>query len=245
MSHHYLTFNNVHYTYPNGYKAVSGLNFTIAHGEKVAVTGANGAGKSTLMLLSNGLLLPDEGYVDVGGVKVSDSTLAHIRRNVGLVFQNADDQLFMPTVHDDVAFGLINMGLPPDEVELRVNKVLDNVGVLHLKDHSCHRLSGGQKRVVAIAGVLAMEPNILVMDEPSSNLDPKARRMLINIIGSFTHTCVIATHDLELVWELCPRTIVINHGSIMADGHTHDIFRDTALLEKAGLEQPLRAKFSL
>lgn len=236
MSHHYLQFKNVSYTYPNGTEALHNISFTISHGEKVAIVGANGAGKSTLIMHTNGLLLPSKGSIDVGGIEISQRTMPLIRQSVGIVFQNPDDQLFMPTVYDDVAFGAINMNLSGAEVDRRVTNALTEVNALHLKDKACYSLSGGQKRSVAIATVLAMEPNILVMDEPSSNLDPKARRNLINLIKTFSHSCIIATHDLELVWELCPRTIVLHNGSILVDGHTCELFHDTEMLEKAGLE---------
>lgn len=241
MSHHYIRFNNVHYTYSNGYEALKGVSFRIGHGEKVALVGANGAGKSTLLLHSNGLLLPTQGDVNIGDIPVCRKTLPIIRQTVGLVFQNPDDQLFMPTVAEDVAFGPINMKLPPPEIERRVTQALEDVGASALRDRTAYQLSGGQKRSVAIATVLSMGPDILVMDEPSSNLDPKARRQLINLVRSFTHTCLIATHDLEMVWELCERTIVMKDGMILADGSTQDIFIDKCLLEESGLEQPYQA----
>ncbi|MDD3037561.1 energy-coupling factor ABC transporter ATP-binding protein [Bacteroides sp.] len=241
MSHHYIKFNNVHYTYSNGYEALKGVSFRITHGEKVALVGANGAGKSTLVLHTNGLLLPKEGSVNVGDIPIDKKTLPIVRQSVGLVFQNPDDQLFMPTVEEDVAFGPINMKLPPQEVERRVKLALDAVGASALRKRVSYQLSGGQKKSVAIATVLSMEPNILVMDEPSSNLDPKARRQIINLIRSFRHTCLVATHDLEMVWELCERTMVMNDGKVVADGNTKDIFSDIALLERCGLEQPYQA----
>lgn len=236
MSHHYIKFNNVHYTYPNGYEALKGVSFCITHGEKVALVGSNGAGKSTLLLHTNGLLLPTLGDVNVGDIPIVKKTLPLIRRAVGLVFQNPDDQLFMPTVEEDVAFGLVNMQLPPDEIERRVVESLKEVGALSLRKRAPYQLSGGQKRSVAIATVLSMEPDILIMDEPSSNLDPQARRLLMNQIESFTHTCLIATHDLEMVRELCKRTIIMNDGLIVADGETHTLFGDKELLEENGLE---------
>lgn len=241
MSHHYMRFNNVRYTYSNGYEALKGVSFRIDHGEKVALVGVNGAGKSTLFLHTNGLLLPTQGDVNIGDIPICKKTLPIIRQTVGLVFQNPDDQLFMPTVADDVAFGPINMKLPPLEIERRVTQALEDVGASALRNRMGYQLSGGQKRSVAIATVLAMEPDILVMDEPSSNLDPKARRQLINLVRSFAHTCLIATHDLDMVWELCKRTIVMKDGMILADGSTQDIFSDKSLLEESGLEQPYQA----
>ena len=223
MSHHYMRFKDVHYTYPGGYEALKGVSFEITHGEKVALVGTNGAGKSTLVLHTNGLLLPDSGSVNIGDVPVCKRTLPLIRQTVGLVFQNADDQLFMPTVREDVAFGPVNMKLPSDEVDRRVCEALDAVGASTLADRASYQLSGGQKRSVAIATVLSMEPDVLIMDEPTANLDPGARRQIIDQLKTFTHTCLIATHDLEMVRELCQRTLIMKDGIIVADGKTPDI----------------------
>lgn len=233
-----MQFNDVRYTYPDGHEALHGISLRITHGEKVALVGANGAGKSTLLLHTNGLLLPSSGDIIVGDVPLGKQTLRIVRQTVGIVFQNPDDQLFMPTVEEDVAFGPTNMRLPPDEVERRVVNALTLVGALHLRGRAPYHLSGGQKKSVSIATVLAMEPDILVMDEPTANLDPRARRQIIDLIASFSHTCLIATHDLDMVWHLCPRTIVMCEGDIAADGRTEELFGDTALLEAAGLEQP-------
>lgn len=235
MSHHYVKFDHVSYTYPGGYEALKDVSLYISHGEKVAIVGANGAGKSTLMLHVNGLLQPTSGSVTIGDIPITKSTLTIIRQTVGLVFQNPDDQLFMPTVEEDVAFGPVNMKLPADEVERRVAAALKAMGVEHLRDRQCFELSGGQKRSVAVATVLSMEPDILVMDEPSSNLDPHARRLLIDRIKEFSHTCLIATHDMDMVRELCPRTIVMCNGKVIADGATEGIFNNIPLLEKANL----------
>lgn len=235
MSHHYIRFDRVRYSYPNGYEALKEVSFHITHGEKVAVIGANGAGKSTLILHINGLLLPAGGTINIGDIPVCRKTLPLIRQTVGMVFQDPDDQLFMPTVEEEVAFGPLNMNLPADEVERRVTQALEAVGAVALRHRASYQLSGGQKRSVAIATVLSMEPDILVMDEPTSNLDPKARRLIINRIKSFDHTCLITTHDLSMVKELCPRTLLMKDGSIIADGSTEEIFDNRALLEEAGL----------
>lgn len=235
MSHHYIKYDHVSYTYPNGLKALDDVSFYITHGEKVGLVGANGAGKSTLILHANGLLMPTSGRVVIGDVPVTRDTLPIVRRTVGMVFQNPDDQLFMPTVEEDVAFGPLNMKLPADEVERRVGESLKAVGAYELRKRAVYELSGGQKRSVAIAGVLAMEPDVLVLDEPSSNLDPHARRLMIDRVAGFTHTCLIATHDIEMVKELCGRTIVMSRGHVMADGDTERIFGDRSLLERAGL----------
>ena len=247
MSHHYLRFDDVHYRYPNGYEALCGVSFRITHGEKVALVGANGAGKSTLLLHTNGLLMPSQGEVVMGGIKLTRRTLPLVRQSVGLVFQDSDNQLFMPTVEEDVAFGPSNMRLEPEEIRRRVTKALDAVGALDLRGASPFRLSGGQKKRVAIATVLSMEPSVLVMDEPTSNLDPRARRQIIDLIRRFSHTTLIATHDMEMVLDLCDRTIVMKEGRIVADGSTRHVFGDLALLEECGLEQPceLRMKRAL
>ncbi|WP_418424186.1 energy-coupling factor ABC transporter ATP-binding protein [Alistipes sp.] len=247
MSHHYLLFDDVHYRYPNGYEALRGVSFRVTHGEKVAIVGANGAGKSTLLLHTDGLLMPSQGEVVMGGITLTRRTLSLVRQSVGLVFQDSDNQLFMPTVEEDVAFGPSNMRLEPAEIEGRVVDALEAVGALHLRKSSPFQLSGGQKKRVAIATVLSMEPSILVMDEPTSNLDPRARRQIIDLIRRFRHTTLIATHDMEMVLDLCDRTIVMKDGKIVADGSTQHVFGDLALLEDCGLEQPaeLRLKRAL
>ena len=247
MSHHYLRFDDVHYRYPNGYEALCGVSFRITHGEKVALVGANGAGKSTLLLHTNGLLMPSQGGVVLGGIALTRRTLPLVRQSVGLAFQDSDNQLFMPTVEEDVAFGPSNMRLEPEEIRRRVTEALDAVGALDLRGESPFRLSGGQKKRVAIATVLAMEPSVIVMDEPTSNLDPRARRQIIDLIRRFSHTTLIATHDMEMVLDLCDRTIVMKEGRIVADGSTRHVFGDLALLEECGLEQPceLRMKRAL
>lgn len=247
MSHHYLLFDDVHYRYPNGYEALRGVSFRVTHGEKVALVGANGAGKSTLLLHTDGLLMPSQGEVVMGGITLTRRTLSLVRQSVGLVFQDSDNQLFMPTVEEDVAFGPSNMRLEPAEIERRVVDALEAVGALHLRKSSPFQLSGGQKKRVAIATVLSMEPSILVMDEPTSNLDPRARRQIIDLIRRFRHTTLIATHDMEMVLDLCDRTIVMKDGKIVVDGSTQHVFGDLALLEDCGLEQPaeLRLKRAL
>lgn len=240
MSHHIVEVTDLTHTYPDGTKAVRGISFRIHHGESVAVVGANGAGKSTLLLHMNGYLTPQEGKVRIGDFPLTRETVQDIRKTVGMIFQDPDDQLFMPTVKEDVAFGPLNLGLPADEVQQRVSEALDRTGVTHLAERPPYKLSGGEKRAVAIATVLAMSPDILVMDEPSSNLDPQARRTLINLLAGFRHTKIIATHDLDMVLDLCERTIVIHGGKIMADGPTQDIFSNEELLAASHLEKPLR-----
>lgn len=239
MSHHIVEAKDLHYTYPDGHSALRGISFRITHGEKVALVGANGAGKSTLLLHLNGCLVPESGTVRIGDFPLTRETLQRVRRTVGMVFQDPDDQLFMPLVYDDVAFGPLNLGLPPEEVEQRVMHALDTVDARHLKDRPPYRLSAGEKRSVAIASVLSMSPDILVMDEPSSNLDPRARRQLIELLKTFHHTIILATHDLDMVLDLCSRTIILNRGQIAADGPTAGILQNESLLESSRLEKPL------
>ncbi len=240
MSHHIVEVQDLTHTYTDGTTAVSGISFRIHHGESVAVVGANGAGKSTLLLHLNGYLTPQKGAVRIGDFPLTKDTLRDIRRTVGMIFQDPDDQLFMPTVAEDVAFGPLNLGLPPEEVELRVQHALERVGISHLRERPPYKLSGGEKRSVSIATVLAMSPDILVMDEPTANLDPRARRMLIELLAGFQHTKIIATHDLDMVLDLCPRTIVLKEGRLMADGPTDALFNNQDLLDACHLEKPLR-----
>jgi cobalt/nickel transport system ATP-binding protein len=240
LSHHIVEVKDLQYTYPDGNSALRGISFRITHGENVAIIGANGAGKSTMLLHLNGCLIPEVGTVRIGDLPLTKKTLQHVRRTVGMVFQDPDDQLFMPIVYDDVAFGPLNLGLPREEVEDRVMKALDIVGAAHLKDRPPYRLSGGEKRSVAIASVLSMSPDILVMDEPTSNLDPWARRQLIRLLETFEHTIIMATHDLDMVLDLCSRTIILKEGRVVADGMTRDILEDEELLVTSRLEKPPR-----
>jgi cobalt/nickel transport system ATP-binding protein len=239
MSHHIVEVQDLTHTYPDGTAAVHGISFRIHHGESVAVVGANGAGKSTLLLHLNGYLTPQGGTVRIGDFPLTKATVRDIRKTVGMIFQDPDDQLFMPTVYDDVAFGPLNLGLPPGEIEARVHQALIRTHTEHLRDRPPYKLSGGEKRAVAIATVLAMSPNILVMDEPSSNLDPRARRSLIELLAGFRHTKIIATHDLDMVLDLCERTIVLHRGEVKADGPTIEIFNNAQLLAECRLEKPL------
>jgi cobalt/nickel transport system ATP-binding protein len=238
MSHHIVEVKDLQHVYPDGTEALRGVSFRITHGESVAIIGANGAGKSTLLLHLNGYLATSQGTIRIGDFPLTPATLPEIRRTVGMVFQDPDDQLFMPTVFDDVAFGPLNLGLAGTEVEERVREALARVGAEHLRDKPPYRLSGGEKKRVAIATVLAMSPDILVMDEPTSGLDPFARRQLMALLKEFRHTRIFTSHDLDMVLELCERTIVLHEGEVRADGPTHDIFRNEALLVACRLEKP-------
>lgn len=238
MSHHKLEVRELHFAYPDGHEAVKNMSFTIHHGESVGIIGANGAGKSTLLMLLMGVHFPDGGKVLVGDVELTKKTLPMIRQRLGMVFQDPDDQLFMMTVFDDVAFGPRNYQLDEQEVEARVEKALELVGISHLKDRAPFKLSGGEKRAAAIASVLSMEPDVLIMDEPTSALDPKSRRRLMALLQSFEHTKIITSHDLDMVLETCTRIIVVKNGEIAADGPTLEILTNVELLDSCGLEMP-------
>ncbi len=242
MSHHIIDFKDVYFSYPDGTEAIRGITFRITHGESVGIVGANGAGKSTLLLHMNGTLMPTKGTIVIGDIQLDKRTRAEIRKRVGMVFQNPDDQLFMPTVFDDVSFGPLNLGLIKDKVIERVNEALNIVGCYNLKDKQPHHLSLGQKRAVTIASVIAMQPDILVMDEPAANLDPKSRRQLINLLKEFKHTKIIASHDLDLILDVCERCIVIGDGKVRADGPANGLLLNEKLLMENNLELPLSFK---
>lgn len=239
MSHHILEIDRLRHVYPDGTEALRDVSIRITHGESVAVIGANGAGKSTLLAHLNGHLLPTSGSVRVGHRPVGRDTLAEIRRTVGMVFHDPDDQLFMPTVYEDVAFGPMNLGLSGEDLERCVKNALRQVDALHLAGKPPYHLSAGEKRRVAIATVLSMSPDILVMDEPGNGLDPYARRQLINLLKDFRHSKIVTSHDLDLVLDLCERTVVLSGGEVRADGPTREIFQDEALLKECRLEKPL------
>ncbi|OIP90687.1 MAG: cobalt ABC transporter ATP-binding protein [Syntrophobacterales bacterium CG_4_8_14_3_um_filter_58_8] len=239
MSHHIVEFKDVFFRYPDGTEALKGVNFRITHGESVGVVGANGAGKSTLLQHMNGYLMPTSGKVIIGDLAITGKTRREIRKKVGIVFQNPDDQLFMPTVFDDVAFGPLNLGMDEATVRERVRKALGMVNSLDLQDKPPHHLSCGQKSAVAIASVMAMEPDILAMDEPGANLDPRSRRSLIMLLKTFKHSKIIASHDLDLILDVCERCIVIGGGAVVADGPSAEILSNKGFLEENNLELPL------
>ena len=213
-----IEFQNVSFSYPGGHEALRNVSFSIEKGEKVALVGLNGSGKSTLLLHTNGLLTADSGEVLVNGTPIVPKTVDKARQNVGMVFQNADDQLFMPTVEADVAFGPRNMGLSEEEIQQRVEKALWQTGCLELKDRAPFHLSGGQKKMASIATVLSMEPEILVFDEPTSGLDFAAEAQFIGIADRLPHSILMSTHDMQLARRLCTRAILMDHGSIAYDG---------------------------
>ncbi|MEV2266510.1 energy-coupling factor ABC transporter ATP-binding protein [Nonomuraea africana] len=233
-----LEVSELAYAYPDGTQALFGVDLTIGRGERVALLGPNGAGKTTLVMHLNGILTAGHGTVRVAGTPVRPDTLKEIRQRVGLVFQDPDDQLFMPTVRDDVAFGPANMGVKGEELERRVKNALDRVGMADHADRPPHHLSFGQRRRVAVATVLVMEPEILVLDEPSSNLDPAARRELAEILRSLDVTVLMVTHDLPYALELCERSLILSGGVIAADGPTRTLLADPELLAAHRLELP-------
>jgi cobalt/nickel transport system ATP-binding protein len=232
-----LQVQDLYFTYPDGHVALRGVSLNLCEGEKAALVGPNGAGKSTLMLHLNGIL-SGTGVVSIAGMTINEENLPVIRALVGLVFQNPDDQLFSPTVFDDVAFGPLHMGLPEDDVYMRVEEALAAVQMKDFGGRLSHHLSMGQKKRIAIATVLAMRPQILVLDEPSAGLDPRARRALINLLAELPITMLISTHDLRMVEELFPRMVIMDEGAIVADGSTHQLLSDETVLAAHGLEKP-------
>jgi cobalt/nickel transport system ATP-binding protein len=231
-----LDVSDLHFTYPDGHVALRGVSLQLEPGEKVALVGPNGAGKSTLMLQLNGILT-GKGRISVGGLPVVKENLPQIRARVGLVFQNPDDQLFSPTVFEDVAFGPLHIGYPEAAVRERVTRALDLVGMGAYAERLSHHLSVGEKKRIAVATVLAMDPEILVLDEPSAGLDPRARRSLINLLRELPHTMLVSTHDLLMVRELFTRMVVMDNGQVVADGPTAELLNDDALLGAHGLER--------
>ncbi|MCS3919130.1 ATP-binding cassette domain-containing protein [Fervidibacter sacchari] len=232
-----IRVENLHYRYPDGTHALKGVSFCIREGESVAIVGPNGAGKTTLLLHFNGILR-GSGKVFVFGEEVTSRNLLTVRKLVGLVFQDPDDQLFMPTVLEDVAFGPLNLGLSQEEAIKRAMNALDMVGMSYAANKSPHQLSFGERKRVAIATVLAMEPKVLVLDEPTANLDPRSRRQLLSLLRQFEVTKIVATHDLDAALFLCDKAILMDDGKIVAIGETREIFSNEALMEAHGLEVP-------
>ncbi len=232
-----IEVQNLSFQYSDGHQALDDVNLTVFEGERVALVGPNGAGKSTLLLHLNGIYSGD-GSVRVAGLPVSGEHVKRVRALLGLVFQDADDQLFSTTVFEDVAFGPIYMGLPEEEVRRRTRHALRAIGMESYIDRMPHRLSAGEKKRIAIATVLSMEPKVLALDEPTAGLDPRGRRMLIELLRSMAQTLVVSTHDLLMVKELLPRMVILDDGRVVADGPTQTLLRDEALLHAHGLEFP-------
>lgn len=238
MSTAAVRVEDLHYTYPDGHVALAGVDLDVAPGERVALLGPNGAGKTTLMLHLNGVLTASSGTVEIGGTALARNTLREIRRRVGLVFQDPDDQLFMPTLAQDVAFGPANFGVRGAELEARVTRALDVVSMGALAGRSPAHMSGGQRRRAALATVLACEPEVLVLDEPSANLDPVARRELAETLSGLDATMLIVTHDLPYAAQLCSRAVVMDGGVVVADGAIGEVLSDADLLAEHRLELP-------
>ena len=233
-----LRFENVCFSYPGSGPVLEGISFEVSEGEKVGLIGANGAGKSTLMRCVPGLL-EASGNITVGDLRVCAENVAAIRKKVGYVLQDPDNQMFMPKVIDDMIFGPVNYGLSREEAEAVADRVLDDLGISRLRDRYNHRISGGEKRMAAIATVLAMEPDIMLMDEPSSSLDPRNRRALINTVNRLDKTMLIASHDLDMILDTCSRVILLDQGKVIADGETGAVLSNRELLEAHSLELPL------
>ncbi len=233
-----IEFRHVDFSYEKDRPVLRDLSFRIEKGESVGLIGANGAGKSTVMKLLLGLLTPKSGEILVDGVPVGKKTLAEIRRKLGFVLQNSDNQMFMPTVYEDMIFAPLNYGLSREEAERRVDAVLEKLGLQELKHRHNHRISGGEKRMAAIATILAMEPEAVLMDEPSSALDPYNRRLVINTIRELRQTKLITSHDLDMILDTCERVILLSGGAVAADGPADQILRDRALLEAHRMELP-------
>ena len=232
-----IEFKNVSFCYEKEHPVLKNMSFSIEKGEAVGLIGANGAGKSSMLKVLLGLL-PHEGEILVNGIPLCKQNLAEIRRILGFVLQNSDNQMFMPTVYDDMMFGLLNYGMSKEDAEHRVDAVLEQLDLTQLKNKYNHKISGGEKRMAAIATVLAMEPEVIIMDEPSVSLDPYNRRAVINVINSLTQTKIIASHDLDMVMETCRRVILISDGQIVASGAAMEILRNKELLENNRMELP-------
>lgn len=238
MSHIHIDVENVSFAYEKEREILTQISIHAAEMDSIGLIGANGVGKSTLLKLLVGLHTDFEGSIRVEEIPVQKSTLSQIRSKIGYVFQDSDSQLFMNTAYEDIAFAPRNYGLPENEVERRVEQALRLTGIEHLKDKQIYKMSGGEKKLVSIAAILSMTPDIILMDEPSIALDPRNRRNLIHILNSFTHLKIIASHDLDLILDTCERTILMADGRIVCDGPTKNILTDKELLEAHGLELP-------
>lgn len=235
-----IKVNNISYGYGKNDMVIENMTFSIEKSdETVGLIGANGAGKSTLLMLLIGVYLNTGGTININGINISENTVKDVQKIVGYVFQNADSQLFMPTIYDDVAFSAINFGYDKDEVDKRVTEALKKVNILELKDRPCYKLSGGEKKLASIATILSVEPKIILMDEPTNQLDPKSRRNLINILKNFDEMKIIASHDLDMIYEIADRVILLKDGKIVADGLAKEILTNKELLESCNLELPL------
>lgn len=239
MSHIHINIENLTFAYQKQHPILKGISLNAGENESIGIIGANGVGKSTFLKILVGLNLDFEGSIRVEEIPLEKKMLAKIREKIGYVFQDSDSQLFMTTVYEDVAFAPRNYGLSEEEVDRRVQSALETVHIAHLKDKPIYQLSGGEKKLVSIATILSMTPDIILMDEPSVALDPQNRRNLIRVLNEFNHLKIIASHDLDFIWDTCKRVILMAEGQIIADGPVEEILRNQELLEKNGLELPL------
>ena len=239
MSKKIIEAYNISYKYPDGYRAIKNVSFYVREGEKLGIIGANGAGKSTMLKLLTGILSSENGEIIVNGILLNKKNLKEIRKKVGFVFQESDNQLFMNTVYDDIAFGLRSSKEDEEKIKLKIDKILEEFQIEKLKNKQIYKLSGGEKKVVAIAGIIVMNPEIILMDEVTAFLDPKSRRIVINLIKDLKETIVIASHDLDMILDVCDRVLVFNNGEIIQEGPTNSILSNKEIMEESDLELPL------
>lgn len=239
MGEKVIEVNNIDYKYPDGYRAIKDVSFYIREGEKLGIIGANGAGKSTILKLLTGILITEKGKIIVNDILLNKKNLKEIRKKVGFVFQESDNQLFMNAVYDDIAFGLRSSKTDEENINSKIDNILEEFQIERLKNTQIYKLSGGEKKVVAIAGILIMNPKIILMDEVTAYLDPKSRRKVINLIKGLKETIVIASHDLDMILDVCDRVLVFNKGEIIQEGPSHSILSNKKIMEESNLELPL------
>ena len=239
MSKKVIEAHNVDYKYPDGYRAIKDVSFYVREGEKLGIIGANGAGKSTILKLLTGILIAKNGKIIINDILLNKKNLKEIRKKVGFVFQESDNQLFMNTVYDDIAFGLRSNKKDEDNINLKINNILKKFEIERLRNKQIYKLSGGEKKVVAIAGIIVMNPEIILMDEVTASLDPKSRRTVINLIRDLKETIVIASHDLDMILDVCDRVLVFSNGEIIKEGNSYSILSNKEIMEESNLELPL------
>lgn len=239
MSKKVIEAQNVDYKYPDGYRAIKNISLYVKEGEKLGIIGANGAGKSTMLKLLTGILSAESGKIIINDILINKKNLKEIRKNVGFVFQESDNQLFMNTVYDDIVFGLRSSKESEENIKLKVNTIIEKFQIEKLINKQIYKLSGGEKKIVAIAGIMIMNPEIILMDEVTSSLDPKSRRIVINLIKDLKETIVIASHDLDMILDVCDRVLVLNNGEIIQEGQSYSILSNKKIMEESNLELPL------
>ena len=239
MSKKVIEAQNVDYKYPDGYRAIKNISLYVKEGEKLGIIGANGAGKSTMLKLLIGILSAESGKIIINDILINKKNLKEIRKNVGFVFQESDNQLFMNTVYDDIVFGLRSSKESEENIKLKVNTIIEKFQIEKLINKQIYKLSGGEKKIVSIAGIMIMNPKIILMDEVTSSLDPKSRRIVINLIKDLKETIVIASHDLDMILDVCDRVLVLNNGEIIQEGQSYSILSNKKIMEESNLELPL------